>query len=93
MQDDLKNAVASAKGLLWYGLSGATNLWQPVDARYAATLKALIAIKYRKGLGTDDHSDRWFGNEEPYTVKKRQILITHWAGEAWKLLNSAKYNK
>ena len=93
MCDDFKDAVAGAKGLLWYGLPGATNLWQAVDASYTATLKALIAVKHSKWLDTDNHSDRWFGNEEPYTVKERQILITHWAREAWKALSSAKYDK
>ena len=93
MWDDFKDAVAGAKGLLWYGLPGATNLWQAVDARYTATLKALIAVEHSKWLDTDNHSDRWFGNEEPYTVKERQILITHWAREAWKALSSAKYDK
>ena len=91
MQDDFKDAVAGAKGLLWYGLPGATDLWQPVDTGYAATLKALIAVKHRKWLDTDNPSDRWFGNEEPYTAKERRILITHWAGEAWKALSSDKY--
>ena len=91
--DNFKDAVAGAKGLLWYGLPGATDLWQPVDAGYAATLKALIAVEHRKWLDTDDNSDRWFGNEEPYKVKKRRIWITHWAGEVWKALSSANYDK
>ena len=30
MQDDFKDAVAGANGLLWYGLPSATDLWQPV---------------------------------------------------------------
>ena len=93
MWDDFKDAVAGAKGLLWYGLLGATNLWQAVDARYTATLKALIAVEHSKWLDTDNHSDRWFGNKEPNTVKERHILITHWAREAWKALRSAKYGK
>ena len=93
MQDDFKDAAAGAKGLLWYGLPGATDLWYPVDVGYAATLKALIAVEHRKLLNTDNHSDRWLGNEEPYTAIERRILITHWAGEAWKALISAKYDK
>ena len=27
MQYDFKNAVAGAKGLLWYGIPGVTDLW------------------------------------------------------------------
>ena len=42
MQDDFKDAVAGAKGLFWYGLPGATDLWQPVDTGYAATLHVSI---------------------------------------------------
>ena len=83
--------MAGAKGLLWYGLPGATYLWQPVDAGYAATLKALIVVKHGKWLDIDNHSDRRFDNEELCTAKERRI--THWAGEAWKGLSSAKYDK
>ncbi|XP_065658758.1 jerky protein homolog-like [Hydra vulgaris] len=93
MQEDFKDAVAAAKGLLWYGLPSATDLWQPVDAGYAATLKRLITIEHQKWLDRDNHSDRWFSNEMPYTAKERRILITHWAGEAWKALNTSKYDK
>ena len=93
MQDDFKDAVAGANGFLWYGLPSATDLWQPVDAGYVASLKALIAIEHRKWLDIDNNSDRWFGNEQPYSAKERRILITHWAGDAWKVLSTAKYDK
>ena len=76
MQDNFKDAVAGAKGLLWHGVPGANDLWQPVDAGYAATRKALIAVVHRTWLDTDNHSDRWLGNEEPYTAKERRSLIT-----------------
>ena len=36
MQNDFKEAVSGEKGLLWYGLPDATDLWQPVEAGYAA---------------------------------------------------------
>ena len=71
MQDHFKDAVAGAKELLWYGLPGATDLWQPVDVGCTTTLRALIAIEHRKWLDTDNHADRWFGNVEPYTAKQR----------------------
>ena len=85
MQDDFKDAVASANGLLWYGLPSATDLWQPVDAGYAASLKALITIEHRKWLDIDNNSNRWFGNKQPYSAKERRILIPHWAGDAWEV--------
>ena len=78
--------MAGAEGLVWYGRPGATDLSQPVDAGYVATLKALIAVEHRKWLDTNNLSDRWFVNKEPYTAKEQQTLITNWAGEVWKVL-------
>ena len=69
MQDDFKDGVAGANRLLWYGLPSAADLWQPVDAGYAASLKALIAIEHRKWLDVDNNSYRWFGNEQLYSAK------------------------
>ena len=40
IQKDFRTAVFSANGLFWYGLSDATDLWQPVDAGYAFCLKS-----------------------------------------------------
>ena len=83
-------------GVVYYGLADATDLWQPVDAGYAQTLKQLIAIEHRDWLDADNNSDKWFnndGNENPFTAKERRILITHWAGEAWKKLNESKYDQ
>ena len=85
MQDDFKDAVAGANGLLWYGLLSTTDLWQPVDAGYAGSLKALITTEHREWLDIDNNSDRWFGNKQPYSAKERRILIPHWAGDAWKV--------
>ena len=48
MQDDFKYAVGVSKGLLWYGVPGVTDLWEPFGAGYAATLKAFIAVEHRK---------------------------------------------
>ena len=93
MQSNFKDAVGGSKGSLWYGLPGVTDLWEPFGAGYAATLKALIAVEHRKWLDTDNLSDRWFGNEEPYTVKEQRIFITQWAGETWKALRLAEYDK
>ena len=54
MQDNFKDAVVGAKGLYPYGLPGATELWQPFDTEYAATLNALIAAEHGKWLDTDN---------------------------------------
>ena len=79
MQDDFEESVSRINGLLngllWYGLPDGTGLWQPVDADYAAFLKSLIAIEHRKWLHFENNAKRWFGNEDPYNVKERRILI------------------
>ena len=59
MQDDFKDSVSNANGLLWYGLPGVTDIWQPVDAGYAASLKSLIAVEHCKWLDTDNRSDKF----------------------------------
>ena len=93
MQDDFKESVSSINGLLWYGLSVDTDLWQPVNAGYAACLKSLIAIEHRKWLDIENNAEKWFGNEDPYTANERRILITHWTGKAWNVLSTSKYDK
>ena len=50
MQEDFQTAVFSANGLLWYCLPDATDLRQPVDARYASCLKSLIDTEHLKWL-------------------------------------------
>ena len=48
MQEDFQTVVFSANGLLWYCLPDATDLRQPVDARYACCLKSLIDSEHLK---------------------------------------------
>lgn len=48
MQEDFQTVVFSANGLLWYCLPDATDLRQPVDARYASCLKSLIDTEHLK---------------------------------------------
>lgn len=64
-----------------------------VDAGYAQALKSLVAIEHREWLDYDNNCERWFNNEVAYTAKERRVLITQWAGQAWKKLNTAKYDK
>lgn len=85
--EEFKKSVSDISGVIWYGLPDATDLWQPVDAGYAQVLKALISKEQQSWLDTESNSDRWFGNENPYSAKERRILITNWAGEAWKKLS------
>ena len=91
VHDEFKEAVSDISGVVWYGLSNGTDLWQPVDAGYAKMLKTLMAQEHHKWIDDDEHADRWYGNTEPYSAKERRIPITHWAGEAYKHLCSNEY--
>ena len=89
---EFREAVAKLGGVVWYGLPGATNLWQPVDAGYAQILKTLIGQAQRKRLHDDENAEKWYGHETSFSAKERRILISHWAGEAYKKLLSSEYD-
>lgn len=89
--DAFKEKVAELKGLCWYGLKDATDLWQPVDAGYAQVLKQLVATQQREWLDVDDNADKWYDGDS-FTAKERRILITEWAGKAWEKLSEPKYD-
>ena len=92
--DQFKEAVSDGRGLVWYGLRNATDLWQPVDVGIAYTLKQLIGQAHRDWLDFDVNSDRWFGHENSFTAMERRILLTHWSGEAWnKFTTDEKYEQ
>ena len=63
-----------------------------MDAGYAQVLKTLISREHQDWLDRDDNADRWFQNEKTYTAMERRILITNWAGEAWKKLSKPEYD-
>eukprot|EP00795_Rhopilema_esculentum_P008179 gene8179-14110_t len=64
-----------SKGVSWYGLPNATDLWQPIEAGYGSLLKVFIQQVHSNWLDADDNADRWFGNVQPYSSKERCILI------------------
>ena len=76
MQEDFQTAIFSVKGLLLYCLPDATDLWQPVDARYACCLKSLIDTEHLKWLDIESNLERRFGDDEQYKAKEKSILIT-----------------
>lgn len=90
--DQFKEAVSKLGGVVWYGLPGATDFWQPVDAGYAQLLKTLIGQAQRRWLDDDDNAEKWYGHDKSFTTKERRILLTHWAGEAYKKLISREYD-
>ena len=82
------------KGVVWFGLKNATDLWQQVDAGYAQLLKVLVDQAHHKWLDSDENAERWYGNgnEPKFTAKERRILITQWCGEAYKKLCQPTYD-
>ena len=79
--DELQSAAAALNGVAWFGLKNAADLWQVVDASLA-----------RNWLDKEGNADRLYGNENIFTTSERQILITHWVGEAQKKLCSPDYD-
>ena len=63
----------------------ATDIWQPVDGGYAATLKNLINQRFFNWL--DDNVEKWYSAERHITASEIHILITKWAGNAYRQLN------
>ena len=64
----------------------ATDIWQPVHGGYAATLKTSINQKFFNWLD-DDNLEKWYGAERHITASEIHILITKWAGNAYRKLN------
>ena len=95
--DAFNDAVSALKGVNWYGLPNATDLWQVVDAGVAELLKVLTRMEQDKWLDDESNADRWYGHTDEkkvsFTASERRILITNWCGEAWKkLTTSGKYD-
>ena len=57
------------KGVIWYGIAGAIDLWQPVNVGLAQIVKVLIGKGRRNWLD--------IGN-----AMERRILLTQWEGNA-----------
>ena len=49
-----RKTVYNQKVITWFGVPGATDIWQPVDGGYAATLKALINQQFFDWLDDDE---------------------------------------
>ena len=79
--DEFKNYVSD-------GLKIATDLWQDVDVGITQTLNAPTGYYYQKWLDERDSLDLWHGHEKSLTAMQKQVLVTHWAGNAWATLCS-----
>ena len=91
--EDFKSAVKNINGIVWYGLPGATDIWQPVDAGYGWLLKKLTAKAQNDWLELEENLDTWMGNnEKTLTASDHRILITQWVGKAADTLVSSEYD-
>ena len=81
------------KGVAWFGLKNATDLWQVVDAGIGQLLKVFVSQAHRNWLDKEENANKWYGNDSNFTASERRFLITHWAGVAWKELCSPEYEK
>ena len=84
---DFRDALKALCGLAWFGETGATNIWQPVDGGYTSTLKALIRNEFFNWLDGDE-SVKWYGEDSLITAREKRIFVTHWVGIAYRKLTS-----
>ena len=76
-----RESIAKLNEIVWYDLTNATDLWQPVDAGYDEKLKTMVKHSFFDWLDDDNNSDRWYGVKK-FTVSKRCILLSHLIGNA-----------
>ena len=88
--DEFKSAVRNINGIVHFGVPGATDIWQPVDAGYGYQLKKLTAKAQDEWLELDENINLWTAGT--LTASDRRILITQWVGEASEKLNSSDYD-
>ena len=88
--DSFQDAVRNINGVVWYGPTGATDIWQPIDSGYGALMKRLIGQQQDAWLECDDNMEKWIGNQK-LTASDRRVLISHWVGEANKKLQGDEY--
>ena len=75
--DEFKGEVSNINGVVWYGLTSATDLWQPVNSGYSELLKVRMTQQNNRLLDDNNNAERWYGNKKPYSAKECRILIFH----------------
>ena len=93
VHESFRNSIKDLRGITWFGVPNATNIWQPVDGGYAATLKTLINQEFFNWLHDEDNVEKWYGAESHITASEKCILIMKWAGNAYCQLNRPSYDK
>ena len=93
VQESFRNSIKDLGGITWSGVPNATDIWQPVDGGYAATLKTLIKQEFFNWLDDEDNVEKWYGAESHITASEKCILIMKWASNADCQLNRPSYDK
>lgn len=71
---------------------GATYICQPVDAGYVELLKVKIRQEHYTWLDSDENTNKWYGLDQIVSASDRQILLTHWVGQAYKSLTGTTFD-
>ena len=94
VSEEFLQVVREINGIVWFGVIGVPDIWQPVDCDIGRMLKQTVSRIQDEWLEHDDNIDLWLGNcEEKLTAKKRRMLITLWVGEAYSKLIGDDYSK
>ena len=86
IQDSFRNSVKDLGGIPWFGVSGATDIWQPVDGGYNSNLKRLINLEFFDWLDDNENLEKSYSVDIHITTSEKKILITNWAGSACRKL-------
>ena len=62
--DQFLSTVHSINGIVWFGVSGAIDIWQPVDCGIGEMLKQMVSRIQDEWLEYDDVDLFWLGNSE-----------------------------
>merc|ERR1712141_957919 len=94
--EDFKKSVRDINGLVWFGLPGATDKWQPVDAGYGFTFKNLVKQVQNEWMDLEDENgqpniDLW-SDIKKLPLSLRRILTTQWVGKATDIINHSNYD-
>ena len=75
VSDEFLQVVREINGIVWFGPSGATDSWQPVDCGIGRMLKQKVSRIQDDWLEHDSNVDLWLGNsDEKLTVRKEGSL-------------------
>ena len=54
--------MKNINGIVWFGVSGATDIWQPIDYDIGKILKQIVSRIQDEWMERDDNIDLWLGN-------------------------------